>query len=197
MTTILPMAAIAAIAPFMAKRDVRFYLNGCFIQSAGDRVRLVATNGSVLCALAVADSTWTGPDAIIPRELVEWALKQRVGEVGIALDGDAFTITAGAVSMTANRIDGRFPDWQAVFPIGDASGEPAGFDVELVGLIAKAATDGRKRIGKRRCGPAVTLEAAGERSTRFAFEVSDQVTARGVIMPMRDSAMPVSVEGVL
>lgn len=215
-SVILPMSALAAIAPFMGNKDVRYYLNGVLVQAARGATadadaygtRLVATDGHMLLVVKAdgaaptddaPESGWTGPDTIVPRALVDWALKQR-GQtlVTIERNGDDVTMTAGGLKMTAPRVDGRFPDWQAVFPIAEADHAPAGFDAALIGVLAKAAIAAHKAgNGSRRHGPALTIEPAGERGARFAFAMPDALTARGVIMPLRGKAVPLDLEAVL
>lgn len=75
-TLTIPTAILAAVAPFMGKKDVRFYLNCAMVESAAGGLRAVATDGH---ALAVCDSPGAGPAErlLIPRDAVEWALKQK------------------------------------------------------------------------------------------------------------------------
>lgn len=207
-TCIVPMAALSAVAPFMAKNDVRYYLNGMLVQAARGATadatetgtRLVATDGHMALAVRHTDADgWTGPDTIVPRALVEWALKQKGAKlVTVTREGDDVTIEAGGLRMTAPRIDGRFPDWQAAMPAVAGEYAATGFDADLLARICKAATAARKASAvRRRTGPAVTIEPVGERSARFAFEMPDGLTARGVVMPMRDSAVGLDLAAVL
>ena len=54
MTTIsIPMTILAAVAPFMAKKDSRFYLKGALLETTGGCLRAVGTDGH---AMAVADA---------------------------------------------------------------------------------------------------------------------------------------------
>lgn len=209
-TAVIPMAALAAVAPFMAKNDVRYYLNGLLLQSATGATadaaeagtRLVATDGHIAMAVRHADAeltAWTGPDTIVPRELVDWALKQRGATlVTVTREGDDVTIEAGGLRMTATRINGRFPDWQPAFALEPREYAAAGYDADLIARICKAATAARKASGvRRRSGPAVTIEPVGETAARFAVEMPDGLTARGVVMPMRASAVDLDLAAVL
>lgn len=204
----LPLAALAAVSPFMASKDVRFYLNGMLLQAAtGGRAdgtpatRLVATDGHALVAVrheAGEVDRWAGPDTIVPRELVEWALRQKAPTVTVARDGDTVTVTANGLSMSAPRIDGRFPDWQAVMPATRRDYADAGIDADLVGRICKAATAARKASGvRKRHGPAVTLAPVGKHAALFSFEMPTGMAARGVVLPMRESAVPLGIDDVL
>ncbi|MGP1664347.1 MAG: hypothetical protein ACTS5I_00225 [Rhodanobacter sp.] len=44
-TLTIPTAILAAVAPFMAKKDVRYYLNGAMVETAAGGLRAVATDG--------------------------------------------------------------------------------------------------------------------------------------------------------
>ena len=211
-TAVLPMTALAAVAPFMSAKDFRSYLNGLLLQAATGATatgaetgtRLVATDGNMALAVRHADAeltAWTGPDTIVPRALVEWALKQKGAPlVTVTRAGDDVTVEAGGLRMTAPRIDGRFPDWQRVMPAVPGTYAAAGFDADLIARICKAATAARKASGaRRRAGPAVTIEPAGERGARFAFAMpeGEGLTARGVVMPMRGGAVGLDLAAVL
>ena len=209
-TCTVPMAALVAVAPFMATNDVRFSLTGLLLQAATGAAadaaetgtRLVATDGHMALAVRHADAkltAWTGPDTIVPRALVEWALKQKgAALVTVTVEGDDVTVEAGGLRMTAPRIDGRFPDWQRVMPAVPGAYAAAGFDAGLIARICKAATAARKASGvRRRAGPAVTIEPVGERGARFAFAMPEGLTARGVVMPMRGGAVDLDLAAVL
>lgn len=209
-TCTIPMAALAAVAPFMGQRDVHSYLNGMLVQAARGATagaaetgtRLVATDGHMALAVRHAEpgaQAWTGPDTIVPRALVEWALKQKgATTVTITRQGDGVTLEANGLRMTAPRIDATFPDWRAVFPQVQRDYAATGYDAGLIARICKAATAARKAGGvRRRTGQAVTIEPVGERSARFAFEMPDGLTARGVVMPMRGSAVDLDLTAVL
>lgn len=77
MTTLtIPTAILAGVAPFMAKKDVRYYLNGARIESERGYIRAIATDGHAL-AVCDAPGTETVAACLLPREAVEWALKQK------------------------------------------------------------------------------------------------------------------------
>lgn len=184
----IPTAILAAVAPFMAKKDVRYYLNGARIESEHGYIRAIATDGH---ALAVCDAPGTEAvlACILPREAVEWAVKAG-GDVVLEWDGFVGALTTAAgVSMPVKLIDGRFPDYQAVIPIlGDKPEHVGGFNPELLSLIAKA-TAGLKKAGKTSRHPGVTLFGNGpERSIGFLMNgLLDRVRLLGCIMPMRDT----------
>ena len=190
----LPLTVLAAVAPFMAKKDARYYLNCAMIESAAGGLRAVATDGH---ALAVCDSPGAGPAErlLIPREAVDWALKQKGEAVTLEWEDalGAFTLRSELGATIAGKlIDGRYPDYAAMIPmLKDDRTELAGFDPEILVLVAKSAA-GLKKMGG--CGryPAVTLHGNGDNNAA-GFELGGLKTGLrviGVVMPMRDSMAP-------
>ena len=194
----IPLTILAAVAPFMAKKDVRFYLNGAMVETAAGGLRAVATDGH---ALAVCDSPGAGPAErlLIPREAVEWALKQKGEAVTLEWEGFAGTLVneLGA-RIPVKLIDGRYPDYAAVIPLLQADRtELAGFDPEILVLVAKSAA-GLKKYGGAGRYPAVTLHGNGNNNAP-GFELGglkDGLRVIGAVMPLRDSMAPRSGFGL-
>ncbi len=142
---LIPRNALKAVSYAMARNDTRPCFNGLLIGSSGDTVRLVATDGPRLHMIDIEQPTagtytygieHTEPTAplpdgvIIPRELVDWALKMstkrapgitvRVVPTPPADDGKArppgITVTAGGASMSAPAVDDRFPGYLHLIP---------------------------------------------------------------------------------
>lgn len=179
---------LAACLPFAGKKDVRYYLNGVKIeQAAGSSLRAVATDGHA--ALACRDEAAHGkdvPDCILPREVVEWALKSKAAAIDIEIDenGDCLAV-AGSASMTFRMIDGMFPDWRAVLPFMKDDAMPADVDFIATGLVARF----DKALAKAgsRGGAAVRFVGGGQsRAVRvLVSNLTDGVHATGVVMPLR------------
>ena len=194
----LPLTVLAAVAPFMAKKDVRFYLNCAMVESAAGGLRAVATDGH---ALAVCDSPGAGPAErlLIPRDAVKWALKQKGDAVTLEWEGFAGTLTTeSGMSMPVTLIDGRYPDYAAVIPmLKDDRTELAGFNPEILGVIAKCAA-GLKKYGGAGRYLAVTLHGNGNNNAT-GFELGGLLGGLkviGVAMPLRDSMAPRSEFGL-
>lgn len=197
----LPLTVLAAVAPFMAKKDVRFYLNCAMVESAAGGLRAVAIDGR---ALAVCDSPGAGPAErlLIPRDAVEWALKQKGEAVTLEWESavGAFTLRSELGATIAGKlIDGRFPDYAAVIPmLQDDRTELAGFNPEILVLVAKCAA-ALKKMGC--CGrhPAVTLHGNGDNNAA-GFELAGLLGGLrviGAVMPMRDMQAPRSGFGLV
>ncbi len=105
----------------MAQQDVRFYLNGMYWETQGEKMISVATDGHRLAYSELADleSKSEGVSVIVPRKGVH--------ELARLLDDEESTVTlrlgaghvqamAGNVRFTSRLIDGRFPDYRRVLP---------------------------------------------------------------------------------
>lgn len=107
----------------MAQQDVRYYLNGLLFDLRESTLRCVATDGHrlALCETALEGSTGTKRQIIVPRKGVtelqrlleggDRALELEVGRSHVRVKRDD-------VTFTSKLIDGRFPDYEAVIPIG-------------------------------------------------------------------------------
>lgn len=108
----------------MAQQDVRYYLNGLLLDLDGTRLRCVATDGHRL-ALCEADLGGTAVQArrqiILPRKGVHELQRLLEGaerEVTLEIGRNHLRVQREDVCFTSKLIDGRFPDYEAVIPIG-------------------------------------------------------------------------------
>ncbi|MGY1410850.1 MULTISPECIES: DNA polymerase III subunit beta [unclassified Luteimonas] len=107
----------------MAQQDVRYYLNGLLFDLADTRLRCVATDGHrlALCEAALEEAVATKRQIIVPRKGVQEL--QRLLEGGdrtvvLEMGRNHIRIKRDDVTFTSKLIDGRFPDYEAVIPIG-------------------------------------------------------------------------------
>ena len=107
----------------MAQQDVRYYLNGLLFDLADKRLRCVATDGHrlALCETALDKAVPTKRQIIVPRKGVQEL--QRLLEGGdrtvvLEMGRNHIRIKRDDVTFTSKLIDGRFPDYEAVIPIG-------------------------------------------------------------------------------
>ncbi|MEZ5460401.1 DNA polymerase III subunit beta [Dokdonella sp.] len=107
----------------MAHQDVRYYLNGLLLDVRDESLRCVATDGHRL-ALAETrlDSRISARrQIIIPRKGVlelQGLFEAGEGNVELELGKNHMRLRRGGVTFTSKLIDGRFPDYEAVIPIG-------------------------------------------------------------------------------
>lgn len=107
----------------MANQDVRYYLNGMLLELDSGSLRCVATDGHrlALAETEVATGTDSRRQVIIPRKgITELAglFENGEGEVELQFGRNHLRVSRGDVVFTSKLIDGRFPDYQAVIPIG-------------------------------------------------------------------------------
>ena len=107
----------------MAQQDVRYYLNGLLFDLADTRLRCVATDGHrlALCETALEAAVATKRQIIVPRKGVQEL--QRLLEGGdrslvLEMGRNHIRVKRDDVTFTSKLIDGRFPDYEAVIPIG-------------------------------------------------------------------------------
>ncbi len=107
----------------MAQQDVRYYLNGLLFDLADRRLRCVATDGHrlALCETALESAVQNKRQIIVPRKGVQEL--QRLLEGGdrtleLEMGRSHVRVKRDDVTFTSKLIDGRFPDYEAVIPIG-------------------------------------------------------------------------------
>jgi DNA polymerase-3 subunit beta len=107
----------------MAQQDVRYYLNGLLFDLGSERLRCVATDGHrlALCEAVLPGGSGTQRQLILPRKGVlelQRLLEAGDGLVELELARNHLRMRRQDVSFTSKLIDGRFPDYEAVIPIG-------------------------------------------------------------------------------
>ncbi|MBB1088658.1 DNA polymerase III subunit beta [Lysobacter sp. SG-8] len=107
----------------MAQQDVRYYLNGLLFDLREGSLRCVATDGHrlALCEAALEGGNGTKRQIIVPRKGVTELQRLLEGgerEVEIEMGRGHIRIKRDDVTFTSKLIDGRFPDYEAVIPIG-------------------------------------------------------------------------------
>jgi DNA polymerase-3 subunit beta len=107
----------------MAQQDVRYYLNGLLFDLGEHRLRCVATDGHrlALCEAALQGAAQSKRQIIVPRKGVTEL--QRLLEGGdrvleLEMGRNHIRVKRDDVTFTSKLIDGRFPDYEAVIPIG-------------------------------------------------------------------------------
>src|SRR5690242_19063383 len=107
----------------MAHQDVRYYLNGMLLDLRETSLRCVATDGHrlALAETKLDSRTSASRQIIVPRKgVMELQGLFEVGEGMVELEfgRNHLRVKRGGVTFTSKLIDGRFPDYEAVVPIG-------------------------------------------------------------------------------
>ena len=107
----------------MAQQDVRYYLNGLLFDLRDATLRCVATDGHrlALCEAGLDGGSGSKRQIIVPRKGVQEL--QRLLEGGertleLELGKGHIRVKRDDVTFTSKLIDGKFPDYEAVIPIG-------------------------------------------------------------------------------
>jgi len=106
----------------MAQQDIRYYLNGLLMVVEDKTLKLVATDGH---RLAYAESALPGKlarqEVIVPRKTVlelSKLLADSDDEVRVELSGTQASFSFGSVELVSKLVDGKFPDYTRVIPVG-------------------------------------------------------------------------------
>jgi DNA polymerase-3 subunit beta len=104
----------------MAQQDVRYYLNGLLLETGGNVLRAVATDGHrlALCEVKVEGGDAPEQQVIVPRKgvLELQRLMSGEGDLAIELGTNHIRIQLDGIRFTSKLIDGRFPEYQRVIP---------------------------------------------------------------------------------
>ncbi len=107
----------------MAQQDVRYYLNGMLLEVSSNALRAVATDGHrlAMCTVEADITQQERHQVIVPRKgILELArLLTEGGEmVHITLGAHHIRARTGDFLFTSKLVDGKFPDYERVFPRG-------------------------------------------------------------------------------
>lgn len=123
----LPEAALRELidrtAFAMALQDVRFYLNGLLFDFRDNLLCCVATDGHrlALCEVTLETPCQTRRQLILPRKgVIELQRLLEGGDrsIGLEVGRSHLRVHRDDVTFTSKLIDGRFPDYESVIPIG-------------------------------------------------------------------------------
>jgi len=112
----------------ISTEETRYYLNGIYLHTAGtakaQTLRAVATDGHRLAQvdLALPAGAEGMPGVIVPRKTVgevQRLIEDGEAEIAIELSAGKIRFTIGDVVLTSKLIDGTFPDYARVIPVGN------------------------------------------------------------------------------
>ncbi len=137
----------------MAQQDIRYYLNGLLMVVEDKTLKLIATDGHRLAFASMAlESKLPRQEVIVPRKTVlELAklLSDSDAEVRIELSSAQASFAFGAVELVSKLIDGKFPDYTRVIPVGHKNQLTIGRDVLRQALMRAAILSNEKFRGVR------------------------------------------------
>ena len=106
----------------MAQQDIRYYLNGLLFEVNGNRLNVVGTDGHRLSFTSTElVGNYNKQEIIIPRKTVVELIKlldDSDDEVTVELSSTQVNFTFGDIKLITKVIDGKFPDYTRVIPVG-------------------------------------------------------------------------------
>lgn len=106
----------------MAQQDIRYYLNGLLFEVMANRLNVVGTDGHRLSfTSAELSQNYEKQELILPRKTVIELIKlldESDEEVSIEITAGQVNFTFGDIRLISKVIDGKFPDYTRVIPIG-------------------------------------------------------------------------------
>jgi DNA polymerase III subunit beta len=184
-------STLDAMLQLAGKKDIRYYLNGVYIEFDATTTRAVGCDGHKLGIFQAAAPDNRGAGSIIiPRDVIE-NLPKKAGILTFTkCDANAtgWTITGlpNNGQVVFQQCDAKYPDFRrVVHPIQTAgtSGVAAGFNLEYFNQFEKC---GNLLAGtKLRVGNRLRLHHNGDGAALVLLNCVDGFA--GVVMPMRDS----------
>ncbi|HET9902640.1 MAG TPA: DNA polymerase III subunit beta [Xanthobacteraceae bacterium] len=149
----------------ISTEETRYYLNGIYLHNPSGSntpmLRAVATDGHRLAQyeLPAPDGAVGIPGVIIPRKTVgelQRLIENAEAEINIELSQSKIRFAIGGVVLTSKLIDGTFPDYVRVIPLGNDK------ELKVDKKDFEAAVDRVSTISSER-GRAVKLSLSGSR----------------------------------
>jgi DNA polymerase III subunit beta len=151
----------------ISTEETRYYLNGIYLHTAAGpqapTLRAVATDGHRLAQVDLAAPAGADgmPGIIVPRKTVgevQRLIEDPAAPVSIELSNTKIRFTLGAVVLTSKLIDGTFPDYARVIPVGNNR------ELKVDRQEFAAAVDRVSTVSSER-GRAVKLSLSGDKLT--------------------------------
>jgi DNA polymerase-3 subunit beta len=185
----IKQSQLKAMLNLASKQDIRYYLNGVFVEFNQVTTRLIATDGHKLGVLNHAPEYMASEGAgsmIIPREVIE-NLPKAASDFELTFiksDGNAtgWTIVIpGGTQIVFQQIEGTFPDYRRVCNF-KTSGEAASFNYEYLVQFLKV----QKALGGSKTN---TVNLYQNGTSGALVTLAGVENFAGVIMPMRNDVI--------
>jgi DNA polymerase III sliding clamp (beta) subunit (PCNA family) len=154
---------------------VRYYLNGVHFESSAKGIIAAATDGHRLLCVNLPAENAPGIKNLIPRALIEAAVKTKSIYIEITIDAGNVTLASAGQSISGSITDGVFPDYRRVIPESVSGIQGNDFnniylvDFDKIGALIEG-------------GKASVLQNGPGNSALVRYENENAV---GVIMPLR------------
>jgi DNA polymerase-3 subunit beta len=180
---------LKALKLFSGKKDIRYYLNGIYVEFNKYNTIFVATDGHRLLSAAIYNKeTQHGRNtigAVIPNETIESLLKVKssinAAIISFQVENNIvkkINIVSDSVKLETLPIDGKYPDFRRVFP-DSISNEVGHYNFAYLNDFDKAA----QYISGVKNAKAI-LSQNGDKAALVSLDYQDCV---GVICPLRNT----------
>ena len=208
----------------ISTEETRYYLNGIYLHAPKGKdaaLRAVATDGHRLARSETAMPTGAAgmPGVIVPRKAVNELYKlvqESTESVAVALSDTKIRFALDSVVLTSKLIDGTFPDYDRVIPVGNDKllDVPCKEFAEAVDRVSTISTE-RSRAVKLAIehGSLVVSATSPENGTaveelevryqntpieigfnsRYLLDITDQIVGEYVQFQMADAGSPTIV----
>ena len=188
----LKQSTLDAMLLIAGKKDIRYYLNGVYIEFNETTTRAVGCDGHKLGIYqsSVPSSNTGAGSLIIPRDVIESLPKAGKNTHLISITkndtGAGWTINTGATTVGFTPYDDKYPDFRRVVhsvQTAGTSGVAAGFNLEYLNQFEKCGNvlaNSKLRVGNR-----LRLHHNGDNAALVLLNCVDGFA--GVVMPLRDS----------
>lgn len=188
----IKQSTLDAMLLIAGKKDIRYYLNGVYIEFNETTTRAVGCDGHKLGIFqsSVPSSNTGAGSLIIPRDVIESLPKAGKNTHLISITkndtGAGWTINTGATTVGFTPYDDKYPDFRRVVhsvQTAGTSGVAGGFNLNYLNEFEKCGNvlaGNKLRVGNRLC-----LHHNGDQAALITLNCVDGFA--GVIMPMRDS----------
>jgi DNA polymerase-3 subunit beta len=184
---------LKAVSHAMATNDIRYYLNGVFIEHNGAETRLVTTDGHRMhMVIQENKGLVVAPvEFIIPADMVKKCITAKASRQDkspkIVITYDNGKISArlpDGSEIVQFATDGKFPDYRRIIPQLDGSApEISVFNIDYVADAIKGFCDYAEIRGKTK--PSIGLRPRGNSSGVLCVD-----NYLAVVMPMRGEISP-------
>ena len=175
----------------ISTEETRYYLNGIYLHAAernGSKVlRAVATDGHRLASVeGPLPNTADGmPGVILPRKTVGELRKlidETVDEIAVELSETKIRFTFDSVILTSKLIDGTFPDYERVIPVGNDKEMVVNCKsfAEAVDRVSAISTEKSRAIKLSLISGTLTLSASSPESGTATEELEVNYTGEAV-----------------
>ena len=188
----IKQSTLDAMLLIAGKKDIRYYLNGVYVEFDTTTTRAVGCDGHKLGIFqnAAPDNRGAG-SLLVPRDVIENLPKGNTKRPLVLTfsknaTGEGWTINTGATTVGFTPYEDKYPDFRRVvhgLQTTGTSGQAAGFNLEYLNQFEKC---GNILAGsKLRMGNRLRLHHNGDAAALVLLNCVDGFA--GVVMPLRDS----------